>query len=383
MEWYKTQIDFIRCEDRFTGFIAGIGSGKTIAGAGKALYNLSRLPGRGLVVAPTYPMLRDATLQTFLELTAPLEPHLAKGEMAVTVAGKEVLFRSADNPDRLRGPNLSWAWIDEAGLCPRRTWEIVIGRVRAYGLAGPCWLTGTPKGRNWLYELIGNLTLFRAATKDNPYLAPEFIESLEAAYHGKFARQELYGEFVGYEGLVYEEFDRLRHVAGREEDWRRVVVGVDEGYTNPAVLLPIGFDGDGRAHILGEYYKRRALQGEVVMEAASMYAEYPGAVFVVDPSAAGLIAEMRAAGLPVRGGDNAVFAGIQGVKARLAAAGDGRPRLTIDPAAANTLAEFEAYCWKESRQGVKDEPEKIMDHAMDALRYALRHVDGGSQWRIY
>jgi phage terminase large subunit len=63
--------------------------------------------------------------------------------------------------------------------------------------------------------------------------------------------------------------------------------------------------------------------------------------------------------------------GIHRVKAALQVAGDGRPRLTVAPTCVNTIAEFESYVWKEGRAGMRDEPEKVNDHAMDALRYVM------------
>jgi hypothetical protein len=53
-----------------------VGSGKTRAGCLAIL----AMPGNstGMVVAPTYPMLRDATLRTFLELTQSYAPSLLK-----------------------------------------------------------------------------------------------------------------------------------------------------------------------------------------------------------------------------------------------------------------------------------------------------------------
>jgi len=75
-----------------------------------------------------------------------------------------------------------------------------------------------------------------------------------------------------------------------------------------------------------------------------------------------------------------VLDGISKVQNRLPAVGDGRLRLTVSAACANAIAEFESYCWKETAGGVKDEPEKVNDHAMDALRYALDTVDGGLWW---
>ena len=383
IELYGTQHDFVACQDRFTGFIGGIGSGKSYAGAVKAML-YSQTPGTlGLVIAASYPMLRDATLRTFRQVAEATIAETHASEMRLTLRnGAEVLFRSADQPDRLRGPNISWAWIDEASLCGAETWEITIGRLRADGKAGPCWITTTPKGRNWVYQRQAQMSIFRSTTAGNPYLSREFVESLHAAYEGKFAQQELLGEFVGFDGLVYDEFDRGRNVKTvPTRTWTRVWAGVDEGYTNPAVILIVGEDHDGRLHVMHEFYQRRRLQAEVVTEAKRLMAEYRAGEFVTDPSAAGLIADLRKAGIPTVPANNAVMAGIQAVKARLPAAGDMMPRLTVDPSCVNLLSEFEGYVWRGGKDGLKDEPEKTNDHAMDALRYVVSRVGAGATQR--
>ena len=378
IELYPAQDDFVHCPHRFTAMIGGIGSGKSYAGCVKAFVRASERKVLLMVTAPTYPMLRDATLRTFMDMAGPFVRDFYKSEMIATlVNGSEVLFRSTENPDRLRGPNLHGWFGDEAALYDRNVWPIMIGRLRADGKAGEAWLATTPNGRNWLYERQGEITIFRAKTRDNPYLSDEFVSSLEAAYSGSFARQELEGEFVSFEGLVYEDFDRGRHVTDKAGPFVRTLIGVDEGYTNPAVLLPVGVDNDGRAHVRDEFYRRRVLQGDVVAEARRMNEAYRPDVFIVDPSAAGLIAEMRSIGLRVNEATNDVMPGIQAVKARLAVAGDGHPRLTVGPQCANLLAEFESYVWKEGRAGMKDEPEKVNDHALDALRYVVMALNRG------
>jgi phage terminase large subunit len=130
-----------------------------------------------------------------------------------------------------------------------------------------------------------------------------------------------------------------------------------------------------------EFYQRRQLQAEVVMEAKRLMAEYRVGEFVTDPSAAGLIADLRKAGIPTVPANNAVMAGIQAVKARLPAAGDASPRLTVDPSCVNLLSEFEGYVWRGGKDGLKDEPEKTNDHAMDALRYVVARVSAGATQR--
>src|SRR6185436_4676828 len=114
----RTQSSFVLDQHRWACFVGGIGSGKSYAGAAKAMVQHLARPGLGLVIAPTYPMLRDATWRTALEVWAPVLVGVVRNEMRMVLrGGAEVLFRSADDPERLRGPNVSWAWIDEGSLC--------------------------------------------------------------------------------------------------------------------------------------------------------------------------------------------------------------------------------------------------------------------------
>jgi len=45
--------------------------------------------------------------------------------------------------------------------------------------------------------------------------------------------------------------------------------------------------------------------------------------------------------------------------------GDGRPRLTIDPLAINTINEFESYVWQEN----KEMPVDADNHSISAIGY--------------
>lgn len=381
IELYPEQFDFVVSDTRFTAFIGGIGSGKTLGGCVKAMAHCQ--PGAlGLIVAPTYGMLRDATLRTFKDVAGKALLEFRRGEMrAKMINGSEILFRSADDPERLRGPNLSWAFIDEAALCHKMAWPIIIGRLRKDGIAGPCWLTTTPKGRNWVWEEFAhvrrdNYEMFHSRTADNPYLASEFVESLEVAYSGDFALQELAGEFVAFEGLIYD-FDPDVHIQRRgSNEMHYWALAADEGFTNPAVILLIGVDADSRLHIAREYYERGKLQETVVKAAVEMARSVsPMAAVVVDSSAAGLIADLMNNGLPARAAKGRVLDGIGAIQGLLKVQLDGRPRLTVDPSCVNTIAEFESYVWREGR----DAPVKQSDHAMDAARYFVTWVMGATQ----
>jgi len=87
----------------------------------------------------------------------------------------------------------------------------------------------------------------------------------------------------------------------------------------------------------------------------------------------------------------AVSVGIQRVEERLKVAGDGKPRLFVfrdalvqkDPALAEkrlptcTAEEFGTYVWAEGVDGKpnKEEPTKLHDHGMDAMRYLCMHLE--------
>ena len=62
------QIEFHFSKAKYRVYIGGIRSGKTYAGAYELLRQVCKYPKiNALVVSPTYPMMRDSTLPTFLE----------------------------------------------------------------------------------------------------------------------------------------------------------------------------------------------------------------------------------------------------------------------------------------------------------------------------
>src|SRR5262245_47291465 len=94
---HRAQQAFRRSNAPIRGFVGGRGAGKSWVGSYDLLTRAR--PGRlYLVAAPTYPMLKDATLRTFLSLARELGvlSGLNKGDMTATLhSGAQVLFRSA------------------------------------------------------------------------------------------------------------------------------------------------------------------------------------------------------------------------------------------------------------------------------------------------
>ena len=390
IDLFGRQYEFAVTPAHFAAFNGGIGSGKSIAGATRALYAALgqvggvkvQTPNVGVVTAPTYPMLRDATLRTFMDIAGDFVTNWHKSDYIATLSnGSEVLFRSADNPDTLRGPNISWWWGDEAAYYHSDVYRVMIGRLRQYGKQGYAWITSTPKGRNWVYrEFVqqqrADYAIFSVKTRQNPFLDEAFVAGLEESYTGDFARQELEGEFVAFEGLIYPEFSRDIHVTSEAAgQYAYYVAGVDWGYANPGVILVFGMDGDGRMTLVREEYQRQRRIEEWARLAKDLDNTFRIRTFFCDPSEPEFIKAFTAQLLEAQPADNEVLPGIQVVKNRLVIQGDGRPRLRLGSDAVQTAVEFEQYAWMENRDGVRDAPKKTADHALDALRYACMGID--------
>jgi len=400
---------FVTSEARFSLYIGGVGAGKTFAGAARAIARMIEQPGSlGLIGAPTFPMLRDATQRTFFDLLprSLIQAYHKSEERLVLRNGAEALFRSLDQPDRARGLNLAWFWLDEAPLCGYYAWQVLKARLRQAGFATAAWATGTPHGRDDFardFEVAprANHALFRASTYANAHhLPPDFITEL--GYTGAFAQQEVLGLFVAFEGLVYS-FDaspqgHLRAPAAGTH-WARVIGGVDWGYTNPTAGLVFGVDGDGRAWQLDEFYQRRAgLEATVIPALLDLTRRYGVQTWYCGPDEPehieALAAALARAGAPTQAlrADNAVQAGIQTVAGLLALRGDGARGLYVAPGCVHTIAEYASYQYATAtpgapgqgsagRRDTSEQPLKQNDHALDATRYAL-HTALGRAHRV-
>lgn len=247
------QIDFWENPARHRAFIGGIGSGKTLAGCVEVI----RQPAGtyGTILAPTYPMLRDATQLTFFDMFHDYVAEHNKSEgVTKMVNGTTIFWRSADKPDSLRGPNLNWFWLDEADYMDGATWDVMLGRIRRDPTK--CWITTSPNGdTNWVYERIyqkamrGNPDYYviTARTRDNIHLPIEYVRNLEETYTSDYARQELEGEFIGPMGRIMRK-EWVQYALLPEDDIQ-YVIGVD---------LAVGMKGNADDRAIAVVGKRGA-----------------------------------------------------------------------------------------------------------------------------
>src|SRR5437868_11850802 len=153
-----SQLKFHTLTSRFKGFSGPVGSGKSLCLAQEAIrLSVVNAGLLGLIGAPTYPMLRDVTQRAIFEVLEQnqirYERHKQENLLTLTDTGSEIIFRSLDNPERLRGTNLAWFGIDELTYCKQDAWLRLEARLRHPLAKEACgFAVWTPAGFDWVYD---------------------------------------------------------------------------------------------------------------------------------------------------------------------------------------------------------------------------------------
>lgn len=225
---------------------AGRGFGKTRTGA-ETLRKRVRagLTRRSGIIAPTAGDARDILIEGetgILSVCPPWErPHYEPSKRRITWQNGAVTHvYSADEPDRLRGPQHDFLWGDEPASWRfgEEAWDNAEFGLRL-GRRPQALLTGTPKPLPWLKKLWGDpetVITTGSSYRNIANLAETFIRRILKKYEGsRLGLQELWARVLeDVEGALWSlrQIDSMRFKPDPERglwlpDLDRIVVGVD------------------------------------------------------------------------------------------------------------------------------------------------------------
>ena len=206
----------------------GVGSGKTTGLVAKMLQLRELNWGfPGLLIAPTWPIMKGVTLRELLRVHRLTYPERRKprvkdpsGDRYLDFldGGEPLFLRTAKNPGSIEGFSVGYGGGDEARWWPREAYRNFIARIRLKSPYPQACLASTPS-LGWLADEFDSgkkgRRLITAPTRENlRNLRDGYIEDLMVSYSPRVARAILEGEFIALEGVVYESFD------GRvDSDW--------------------------------------------------------------------------------------------------------------------------------------------------------------------
>lgn len=384
------------CDDphRFRVVIAGRRFGKTYLSINE-MAKFARHSRRKIVyIAPTYRQAKQTIWNDLKEQLYRVNwiRRVNESELTITLVNdSQIMVRSADNFDSLRGLGIDFVVFDEFADIDQRTWTEVV-RAALSDRQGHALFIGTPKGTgNWakdIYDqgyLLDDWRSFQFTTLDGGRVPDSEIASARLDLDERTFRQEYMATFETYSQAIYYNYDVSCHVTSEVpliSDREVLHVGMDFN-TNPmsAVICQQRQSESGRPSLA--VIDEIEIYGSNTLEMANeIRIRYPRNPIWVYPDASGGNSNtkgssdhniLRQAGFTVRSNRSnpPVRDRIVAVNSALMSA-SGEVRLSIN----KKCRRLQECLTKQTYKGDTRQPDKDSgyDHMNDALGYVVAAI---------
>jgi len=351
----------------------GAGAGKSYTVAQYLIYLMLEATNKHILITrKANPALKLTAYRLVLSLLdsyqIPYEHHKADQIIEFKPKRNLIFFRGLDDPEKIKSAEFNYIWMEEATEFTLEDFQQLKLRLRrATGdhRRNKIFLTFNPIP-SWIKDYFfdsakeDDVSILKVTYMDNSFLDREYIALLEQLAEQDKTYHKIYalGEFAIPEHVIYPNFVNIDTPPNKIDE---IVFGVDFGYNNPTAVLKVGIK-DNEIWILDEVYQSH-LTNQDLIDILKQFIAPKSAFVFCDSAEPQRIQELRRAGFNAMPSPKDVKLGIDIVK---------RHKINILRRCVNTIKEIKLYRWKQDAQGnILDEPIKLNDHAMDALRYAV------------
>ena len=315
------------------------------------------------VIRKTFPALRATVLRDFIEILKELgiyslEDHNKSEHIYTFPNGSIVEFFSVDDEQKIRGRKRDIAWCNEAN-------ELYFDDFTQLNMRTESKLIfdyNPSESTSWLYELPQEESiLIKSTYKDNPFLPQSIRSQIEDLKRTDEALYQIYalGEKAISKSNIYSNWSFIPHRPARFVNY---VYGLDFGYNHPTALMRV-YWCDNDIYIEPVIYESYLTTPMLIDKMQSFNVEKTVTI-VADYARPEIIAELNNAGYDVQNANKVVKKGIDNIKTFGVFCQDDKA----------IRKEYENYKWKKVGDMITDEPVKMWDDAMDAIRYATTHI---------
>jgi phage terminase large subunit len=351
----------------------GTSSGKTIAILQCAIvFALTHRGSSVSICRISLPILKRSVIRDFVNLLKDMDMYYEsdhnKTEQIYTFKnGSYVEFVACIEEDKLKGPRRDLLILNECTELSKGMFLQLAMRTR-----GVIMMDFNPEDNDhWIYEVINepNAILIKSTYKDNPFLTESNIKFIEdmIKVDDNYYKTYVLGERPTSNCRIYSHFRQSDEIPmeinkdGDEVVCDKYCYGLDFGYNHPTVLVKTTFVGNA-VYIREEIY-RSNLTAVDLIDLMNDFGINKSKYIYCDSSRPEIIEELNRSGYKyAKGADKNVKAGIDKVKSH---------EIIIHNDSLNIWKEYKKYNWKMDGERILDEPAKIYDDAMDAIRYAI------------
>lgn len=304
------QARIMRSGARFRVACCGRRWGKTLCLAADLLSRAGKTQGDYAWIGPWYQTTERGV--DALRTMAPAELVSFRGNAprcAYVLGGSRIYFLSSDQPDSIRGYGFTGVVVDEAAFVALDAWNYAI-RPALSDHEGWAALVGTPKGRNWFFDMFTRGTAgedgfasFTFPSDGNPHMPAAEMAEAQRMLPADVYRQEYLAEFLEDSAGVFRGVDACtvpdRALEGQRRDGF-AVVGVDLAkHVDWTVAIALD-SGTGQAFAMERFNKldwpvqKQRLADFAARHSARMYVDSTG---VGDP----VYDELKGMGCAVEG----------------------------------------------------------------------------------
>jgi phage terminase large subunit len=315
------------------------------------------------VIRKTFPALRATVLRDFIEILKDIglykqEAHNKSEHIYTFANGSMVEFFSVDDEQKIRGRKRDIAWCNEAN-------ELYFDDFNQLNMSTEDKLIfdyNPSDSASWLYELPADESIkIKSTYKDNPFLPDSIKAQIEDLKRTDEALYQIYalGEKAISKSNIYSQWTFVAH---RPSKFVKYVYGLDFGYNHPSALMRVYYC-DNDIYIEPVIYESYLTTTMLIEKLATLGIEQTVTI-LADYSRPEIIQEMNIAGYDVQNANKVVKKGIDNLKTFGVICQDDKA----------IRREYENYKWKKIGDFITDEPVKLFDDAMDAIRYATTHI---------
>lgn len=268
-----------------------------------------------------------------------------------------IRFIGGEDPEKLRGIKSTYVYINEGTELSQESFMQINIRCEKQLL-----IDFNPSEEFWMKDYINrpDAVLLHSTYKDNSFLKKQQIEEIEYLINVDENYYKVYA--LGIPPIpttrIYSHFKSYNNLPNNIKE---IIYGLDFGYNHATALVKTYHTEDNKIYVEEIIYQSNLTTPDLITLLKEYNIEKHIEIYA-DGARPEIIEDIRRSGYNIKAAKKNVKEGIDYIKSK---------EIFIHNNSINLFTEAKKYSWKTYKDIIMDEPIKLYDDALDAMRYAI------------